>query len=259
MLVKRWRMPFLVLVLLCGAGAPIRAEQTPLVLAAPDALRETGVLKYLLPRFRFKKRISVSVVAKGAAADATLTTEAQGPAVFLARKGGVTWHLRLPAEGSPTRASALAFRDWLRSKPGRAAIESFPPGGASQFEAAAEQAAVVKPLELTGNVDRGHQLARRDCMRCHVVDKQSLFAGIDSTPSFAALRTYPDWHERFQLFWTANPHRALITVTDMSEEKDPLHPVTIAPIVLSPDNVEDLVAYVATIAPADLGNPIAQD
>ncbi len=260
MYVKRWQgiqLRFLLSLALCLAPvAYVAAEEAPITLSAPKALQNSGLLKHLLPRFRFKKRIRVNVVDDADNADMILANQPPGTAVFSQRSDGTVWYLRLPPEGSEHRKSAKMFLDWLRSKPGRAAIDSFPAGKPQEFDSAPEAVVVVQPRTLDGNAERGLVVARKACARCHVVEESNPFAGIGSTPSFAALRSFPDWRDTFEVFWTANPHRAVVTVKDMSEEKDPDNPVHIAPIVLSQDDVDDLVAYVASVKPKDLGKPI---
>ena len=235
---------------------PAGAESPDLTLAAPPELAETGLPKHLFPRFRFKSRIRLALAKPGETADMALAPEPPGVPVFTERATGRTWYLRLPPEGAPVRDKAEAFLAWLQSKPGRAAIAAFPPGSEPLFAPAKAVAAVEKAPEFKGDPLRGHEIARRHCMRCHVVDSESPYAGIGSTPSFAAMRSFPDWQDTFAAFWAANPHRAVVTVEDMSEEKDPERPLHVAPVLLTQKDLDDLMAYVATIKPKDLGKPI---
>ncbi len=253
-------LPAICLVLLAGilleGGTAARAAPPDITLEAPPALQESGLLRHLLPRFRFKTRIRVGLTEPGGAADMALTPVPPGVPVFSGKADGTVWHLRLPPEGADARPRAEAFLEWLQSKPGRAAIAAFPPGGAPLFEPAPEQAGIVEERRFAGDPARGYELARRHCMRCHVVDEQNPFAGIGSTPSFAAMRSFEDWEDTFAAFWAANPHRAVVTVEEMSEDKDPARPLHVAPVLLSQRDLDDLLAYVATIAPKDLGPPI---
>ncbi len=235
---------------------PAHAEAPDLTLAAPPELAETGLLKHLFPRFRFRSRIRIAPAEPGTAADLELAPAPPGTPVFTERTTGRTWHLRLPPAGSPRRDKAEAFLVWLQGKPGRAAVAAFPPGGEPLFQPVEEVAQARQATVFSGDPARGHEIARAHCMRCHVVDDENPFAGIGSTPSFAAMRSFPDWEDTFAAFWAANPHRAVVTVEELSAEKDPARPLHVAPVMLSMKDLDDLMAYVATIAPKDLGKPI---
>jgi len=243
---------------LAGPGAG--AGEASLLLGVPKALEKTGLVRYLLPRFHFKFRIKVVAVPAGAPADMVLTGETGGAArrdVFVAKAAGTRFALAITAPQGPRRKAAAKFRDWLLSKPGRAAIAAYPPGKPPLFKAAPKAVRVVAMAALTGDAKHGHQLASQHCSRCHVVDKKRPFSGIGSSPSFSGLRTRPDWRGVFRTFWSVSPHASVISVKGMSERKSPAAASNIVPIQLTPEDVNDILAYVATIKPKDLGAPIA--
>jgi hypothetical protein len=77
-----------------------------------------------------------------------------------------------------------------------------------------------------------------------------------ASPSFRLLRTFPDWQNRFEAFFTLKPHPAFTQVEDVTEPF-PIHlPSPIAPIEVTLDEIDAILAYVATVEPADLGAPI---
>ena len=52
-----------------------------------------------------------------------------------------------------------------------------------------------------GDREKGRDIARRHCARCHVIGDQDRMGGIGSTPSFPLLRRMGDWRERFGTFY----------------------------------------------------------
>jgi hypothetical protein len=99
-------------------------------------------------------------------------------------------------------------------------------------------------------------LAHGTCGRCHVVSERNRFGGIGSTPSFPALRSMPDWEDRFRTFWALNPHPSFTQVEGLTEPFDPASPPHIAPVHLTMAESDAILAYVAGIAPKDLGAEI---
>jgi len=79
---------------------------------------------------------------------------------------------------------------------------------------------------------------------------------IGSTPSFALMRNFGDWEGRFQTFFLLKPHPAFTQVADVTDPFPDNLPSPIAPIEVTLDEIDAIVAYVATIAPADLGAPV---
>lgn len=244
--------PVLALVALLWA-APAAAEEAPVRLAMPDALREIGFDKQLLPRFKFKTRIDVEAVPPGEAADMALAIEAEGGTRVFSDEDGAVWRIA----GTGTRPDAVkAFVDWLRSTPGKAAIEAFAPDGAALFTTEVAVKAVVEVEVVDGDTALGGRLALVHCGRCHVVDERNRMGGIGSTPSFAALRGRPDWSDLFLTFWAANPHPSFTQVDGYTEPFAEDRPVHVAPLEITMEEVEAITAFVGTMAAKDLGRPV---
>ncbi len=252
--------------LLAGAGPGRAAADAFRLFVAPD-LAGAGLVRYLAPRFRFRSGIRVLPVGTLEEADAALLPvgsideSLRAQAVLLrpalVERKGDRRYLYLVLTKEPARAAAArAFLDWMFSRPGKAAIESFPDEKNPAFTPADKAPVVVKPAKFEGDPQRGHVLARRHCRRCHVVEPADPYAGIGSTPSFMALRALPDWQRRFSVFWSLRPHLGLVDVEEMSPERPPSRPVPIAPVRMTLDDVEDVLAYVARLAPKDLGKPV---
>jgi len=98
----------------------------------------------------------------------------------------------------------------------------------------------------------GERLALRHCGRCHVVSEANKFGGIDSTPSFAALRSLADWQDKFAVFWSVSPHRAVMQIEGLTQPFEPDRPPPMAPITLTKEELEAIQEFVATIPPKDL-------
>jgi hypothetical protein len=99
----------------------------------------------------------------------------------------------------------------------------------------------------------GEKLAIFNCGRCHVVSEKNRMGGIDSTPSFAALRTISDWERRMKVFWTLRPHPAFTQIEGVTEPFPPDRPAYVHPISLTLEELEIIFNYTRTIEPADLG------
>jgi hypothetical protein len=117
-----------------------------------------------------------------------------------------------------------------------------------------EAAQVV--LAMEGDAELGHAVSRAKCTRCHAVDEATRGWGIGSTPSFGILRALPDWEERFTAFYALKPHAAFTQITDLTEPFPVSRPSPIAPIALTLDEFDALIAYVAAMQAADLGAPL---
>lgn len=235
------------------AAGPIPAQERAFGLAVAESLAESGFLDFVLPRFSLKTSIRVTVLApQDPDAHAALSPQAEGRAVFTGQ--GETWRLAVLDADNPHVAR---FSDWLSSDPGQAAVAGFVVDGAALFGPPAEQEREVVALELDGDATRGADLSLSLCGRCHVVGDMNRLDGIGSTPSFAVLRTFGDWQRRFTAFYALNPHPSFTQVEDVTPPFDPMRPPAIAPVEMSLDQLDDIVAYVAQIPPADLGPPIA--
>jgi len=245
----------LVLALMAGLWAAIAAaDDAPLRLAMPDALREMAFDKQLLPRFRFKTRIEVVAVAPGEPADMVLAVDAEGGRRVFSDDEGSVW--RVAATGGAREDDIRQFIDWLRSTPGKAAIEGFAPDGTARFTTEIETKTVVAEETAEGDTALGSKLALLHCGRCHVVDERNRMGGIGSTPSFAALRGRKGWSDLFRTFWAANPHPSFTQVEGYTEPFVAERPVHVAPVEVTMEEVEAITAFVGTIAPKDLGRPV---
>ena len=232
------------------AGAA-EAQAKVFSLTADAELIETGALKYLLPRFSLKTGVRVAVV--DADGDARLAEDADGQAMFQSTSGRV---FRLSLADGDNRPLAERFRDWLASDIGRRAILKVKVNGAAPYGPVEATAVVEVAAVVEGDAVLGEEIALRRCGRCHVISKKNRFGGIGSTPSFGALKGLPEWEARFQAFWTLNPHPAFTQIEGLTEPFDPQRPSPIAPLELSLDELEALMAYVTSIKPKDLGGAL---
>lgn len=238
----------LAIVIAALAASPLAAEADKrFSLAAPEALEASGLLNYLLPRFSLKTATRIERGADPATADAVFGDS--GRVVF--QGPDRAWSLAVGED-----ADARAFADWLSSDIGRDTVASFTVDGAQPFSPEAKRAAAVVPLEFDGSALEGEKTSLALCGRCHVVGEINRMNAIGSTPSFAMLRTLPDWTRRFQGFYALNPHPAFTQVAEVTPPFDPMRPSPIAPLELTLDDLDDILAFVAKIAPAELGAPV---
>jgi mono/diheme cytochrome c family protein len=103
----------------------------------------------------------------------------------------------------------------------------------------------------------GEKLTLFNCGRCHVVGPRNRMGGIGSTPSFAVLRTFDDWEARMKAFWTLRPHPSFTQIEGVTEPFPEDRPAHVHPIRLTLDEVDRIVAYARTVAPADLGDGLS--
>lgn len=96
-----------------------------------------------------------------------------------------------------------------------------------------------------GDADKGKEIARQHCTRCHVVGDLNKYGGIDSTPSFGLLVGLDDWRERFSTFYALRPHPVFVRMPDLPPPtEDPPH---VATFEITPEQVDDLVAFAETM------------
>ncbi len=62
------------------------------------------------------------------------------------------------------------------------------------------------------------------------------------------MKNLADWRRRFEVFYTLPPHPALVTIEDVSDERDKSRPVFVQEIKLQLDDIDRILAYVDTIA-----------
>lgn len=216
-------------------------------LSAPAALQDSGLVQHLVPRFGLKTATRITVVAPGDAADAMFGDQGQPAFEGL----GQIWNLAVNDD-----PDAQKFSDWLRSDIGRNTVDSYAIDGTAPFSTQVKKGVVVAAVSFDGNAAKGADLSLQHCGRCHVVGDRNRLDSIGSTPSFAVLRTLPNWDTRFQAFYALNPHPAFTQVDEVTPPFDRTRPSPIEPVRITLDQLEDILSYVAGIAPADLGAPI---
>jgi hypothetical protein len=229
----------------CLVASPVTAQDKMFSLQVPDALTDTGFIKHLLPRFSLKTGVRITPT-KGPGDAAFGDT---GVPVF--KLGEVVWHFA-KTDGPYTDA----FEAWLLSDIGKRTIEAFAPDGDMIFSADVSPKATVQIAVISGDAKLGETVSLKKCGRCHVINDSNRMKAIGSTPSFALMRTFSDWQQRFEAFFTLKPHPAFTQVAGVTEPFAQNLPSPIAPIEVTLDQIEAITAYVATIAPADLGAQI---
>ena len=108
--------------------------------------------------------------------------------------------------------------------------------------ALAQAVALPAAAWAEGDADKGRQIAVDHCSRCHVIPDYNPYGGIDSTPSFRLLARRDDYLERCQSFYARRPHPVVVRVPDVPPPTD--DPAFIATFEITPQQIEDLVAYV---------------
>lgn len=226
-----------------------RADDKRFRLSAPAALVETGLLDYLLPRFSLKTGVRIEIVGPADPTEMTIGPEAGRP-VF---KGEANiWRMALNGD----HPGAARFAEWLTSEIGQRTVTSYEVAGRAPFTLpeVVEEAEAIPDFD--GNASEGKRVSLTQCGRCHVVAPENRMNAMGSTPSFAVLRTLPDWAARFQSFYALRPHAAFTQVEDVTAPFPINRPSPIVPVEVTLDEVEAILAYVAEMAPADLGAPI---
>ncbi len=234
----------IILVVAFIAG-PAWSEDRSFDLQVPDILIESGFIKHLLPRFSLKTGIRITPVSESADAD----FGADGVAVF--RQGEKIWHLE-KVDGVYTDR----FAQWLLSDIGKRTIEGFTQDGEPPFFADVGVALEAQIITITGDAGQGEVVSLKKCGRCHVINASNRMKAIGSTPSFALMRTFPDWKNRFEAFFTLNPHPAFTQVKDVTEPFSAKLPSPIVPVEVTLYDIEAILSYVACIFPASLFSPM---
>ncbi len=105
--------------------------------------------------------------------------------------------------------------------------------------------ALTSGSQAAGDAKKGRDIAIAHCSRCHVVGDHNPFGGIGSTPSFQLLARRSDYLERFQTFFARRPHPVFVRVPDVPRWTEiPSH---VAEFDVTPENIEDLIAFVETL------------
>ncbi len=239
-------MRFVLLCLSLMFSASPSWPQESLGLAAPGDITQSGILKHILPRFSLKTGVRVVADENGTMA---LSEYPPGKPVF--EREGVVYYLRI---GNDPRQEK--FRDWLLSDIGKRTIESFVPSQGEPFSASVTTASAEETQQISGDAVLGETLSLNHCGRCHVIGPQNRMNGLGSTPSFAVLRTLPDWSERFQRFYALNPHPAFTQIDGITAPFAPERPSPIHPVHITQDELEAILAFVSVVRAADLGAPL---
>ncbi|WP_143095333.1 c-type cytochrome [Donghicola eburneus] len=214
-------------------------------LQADTALQTSGLLDYILPRFALKtgRRVDPDL-----APDVSLGV-GQGDPVFTYQDDVYG------AQALSESDAAARFLDWLRSDVGIKTVLTYAEHSGEPFaEVSKEVEADV--IYFEGDANAGHDVAAAHCTRCHKVSPEDR-STIGSTPSFMALKAIPDWADRFAQFYLLNPHPSFIQIEDMTAPFDPRRPPSLVPVEITVDELNDLLAYVQSVAPADLGAEVA--
>jgi len=237
---------------LASALGPVTAATAQDVrLAVPPALIDSGLLDYVVPRFSLKTGVRIDVVGAQDSADLALTNQTAGTPVF--QGPNAIWSLMILNTGS---ADAARFADWLSSEIGRRTITGFQIDGSAPFSPPQAVRAKAVAVSFDGDAALGKTLSDDLCGRCHVVMDEKRMNDIGSTPSFFVLRAMRDWDSRFQSFFALNPHPAFTQIKDVTPPFPIDRPSPIAPVEMTLDELEAILAYVSDLEPADLGAPI---
>jgi len=236
-------------------------------LASPQKVSDSGLWDYVLPRFSLKTGKAVRLVPpKGGAADVIIQEMRAGVASktkllmvpLMTGPDGTDYGL-FPVTPTEGGGGASRLHDWLLSKIGQRTINGFRASGKQAFKGRAGVAKAA-PVDLPrGNVSKGEGLALKNCGRCHVISARNKYGGIESTPSFAALKTIPDWRDRFLSFWTQPPHRAITQIKGVTTPFGPANQPASIRLDLTMRDIEDIRTYVETIKPKNLGAPLRRN
>ncbi|WP_425039017.1 hypothetical protein [Primorskyibacter sp. S187A] len=228
-------------------ASSLGAQEREVLLHAPDTLVETGVMKYVLPRFSLKTQVRVTLVPE---AEAQMVLGAGGRPLMTGI--GETWGVALLEETD----DVARFADWLWSDVGQRTLFAFAPEGKPLFGPPAIVEQEVVEITFDGDADEGEQVSIVQCGRCHAVNEKGRMSDIGSTPSFFVLRAMGDWEQRFGAFYVLKPHAAFTQVIDITDPFPADRPSPIVPVEISLDDLENIMAYVGALTPADLGAPI---
>jgi len=97
--------------------------------------------------------------------------------------------------------------------------------------------------------ERGFELARQYCSRCHVIGDYNRMGGIGNSPSFYWMVKSTDWRERFQTFYTRRPHPVFVRVPGYARwsNVEPYYP----PFEILLSEIELITEYAGSLQQAD--------
>ncbi|MBL6595880.1 MAG: hypothetical protein ISP43_03505 [Candidatus Puniceispirillum sp.] len=107
--------------------------------------------------------------------------------------------------------------------------------------------APIPVAEASTSVERGREIVRQHCTRCHVIPGINPYGGIGSTPSFSAMKWLDDWARRFEIFYLLPPHPSLVRIEGVSEERSQSLPAFSKEIILKLEDVDDILEFVKTL------------
>ncbi|WP_170608245.1 hypothetical protein [Ruegeria arenilitoris] len=239
-------MRFVLLCLSLTLSATPSWSQEAIGLAAPDEISDSGLLQHILPRFSLKTGIKVVADENGRM---SISTAPSGDPVF--QRDGIVYHLQIEDDAKHSR-----FREWILSDIGKRTIESFAPAQGDPFNADIKVEIKQAEQVIDGDAALGQKLSLSLCGRCHVIGPQNRMNGLGSTPSFAVLRSLPDWSERFEAFFALNPHPSFTQVKDITPPFAIDRPPPIHPVEMTIEDLEAILAFVSVMQAADLGAPL---
>lgn len=225
--------------------AVAQAQSADFTVSATREIRDTGFLQHLLPRFSLKHGVRITQVDDGG----DVVIGGKGVPVFagLDKIWSVT--------GSKAAGPDL-FMEWLLSEIGKRTIESFKLDSVAVFTAQVKDQKVAPVLAFEGDLVQGEALSLAHCGRCHVINETNRMKGMGQTPSFALMRTFDDWDNRFATFFVLNPHPSFTQIAGITESFAAHLPPAIVPLEITQAEIDHILSYVATITPADLGAPL---
>lgn len=235
---------------------PASADHQDIALFASPDLVGTGLTKFLLPRFSLKTgvRVHVEPLVDGdpvpPGADVVLQPADGGPGRLVLR--GLDQDFAV-TQIDPDNPVASRLTTWLLSEIGQRTIGQYAPEGTQMFTGAASEGPVEQVVVLPGDARRGEGLAYTNCGRCHVIGERNRMKGIGSTPSFALLRSFANWQDRFEGFYALNPHPSFSQISEVTAPFDISRPPPISPLSLTLGELDDIVAFAGSIEPANLG------
>ena len=225
--------------------AVAQAQSADFTVSATREIRDTGFLQHLLPRFSLKHGVRITQVDEGG----DVVIGGKGVPVFagLDKIWSVT--------GSKAAGPDL-FMEWLLSEIGKRTIESFKLDSVAVYTAQVKDQKVAPVLAFEGDLVQGEALSLAHCGRCHVINETNRMKGMGQTPSFALMRTFDDWDNRFATFFVLNPHPSFTQIAGITESFAAHLPPAIVPLEITQAEIDHILSYVATITPADLGAPL---
>lgn len=226
-------------------SATAQAQSADFTLSAAREVRDTGFLQHLLPRFSLKHGVRITQIEEGG----DVVIGRSGVPVFAGLDE--VWHVAATDTAGPK-----LFTEWLLSDIGMRTIDAFQPEGVAIFSAQIVDETTQPILTFDGDPVQGESLSLEHCGRCHVINHANRMDGLGQTPSFALLRTFDDWRNRFARFYVLNPHPSFTQITNITEPFAAHLPPAIVPVEITQNEIDHILSYVATIAPADLGAPL---